>query len=171
MWPLIRVDMGGMMTIDERIRHELHQRLDEVLGVDAAAVLMSHLPPAGWSDVVTREHLDHVLEVRFAQVHARFDQVVGSVDARFDQVVGSIDARFAQLEAQFDARSAQVDARFDRLEERFDERFETFEHRITAEMRGEFIAAMAQQTRTMIFALIGAIVSISLLAFSLAAIT
>jgi hypothetical protein len=45
------------MTIDERSRHALHQRLEEVLGPDEASTLMEHLPPVGWSDVATRRDL------------------------------------------------------------------------------------------------------------------
>jgi hypothetical protein len=40
------------------MRHELHQRLDQVLSADGASTLMAHLPPTGWGDVVTREYLD-----------------------------------------------------------------------------------------------------------------
>ncbi|MBW3604876.1 MAG: hypothetical protein KY460_08195, partial [Actinobacteria bacterium] len=81
----------------------------------------------------------------------RLDTRLDGVDARFDEM----DARFTRFE--------------ERLDDRIDTRIETAEHRIIAAMRGEFIAAVAQQTRTMIFALIGSIASISMLAFALAA--
>ena len=38
------------MAIDERSRHELFVRLEEVLGEEHATVLMEHLPPVGWAD-------------------------------------------------------------------------------------------------------------------------
>lgn len=93
-----------MMAIDERTRHELHQRLDEVLGVDEAATLMSHLPPTGWGDVVTREHLDlrlTALETRLDGHDARFDEVL----QRFDQWGESITDR---LTATFRAELNQA---------------------------------------------------------------
>ncbi|MBW3604875.1 MAG: hypothetical protein KY460_08190, partial [Actinobacteria bacterium] len=77
-----------MMTADARARHELHRRLDNVLGPDPAATLMSHLPPTGWGDVVTRAYLDHALAAR----DARFDQM----DARFD----GIDTRLDRLDTR-----------------------------------------------------------------------
>lgn len=47
------------MTISEQSRHQLHRRLEEILGVDDAATLMEHLPPVGWADVATKRDLDH----------------------------------------------------------------------------------------------------------------
>jgi hypothetical protein len=46
------------MVLDERSRHELYLRLEEVLGPEAATTLMGHLPPVGWADVATKRDLD-----------------------------------------------------------------------------------------------------------------
>jgi hypothetical protein len=46
------------MSVDERARHELHARLDELLGPGPAGTLMSYLPPVGWADVATKRDLD-----------------------------------------------------------------------------------------------------------------
>lgn len=108
------------MAIDERTRHALDQRLDEVLGADEAATLMAHLPPTGWGDVVTREYLDMTIRTQ---------------DAR-------IDARFARLESQIDA----------------------VRNVLLAATRGELVAALAQQTRQMIFAMVGTVLSLAALA-------
>ena len=42
------------MAIDERTRHQLFLRLEEVLGDEEANTLMEHLPPVGWADVATK---------------------------------------------------------------------------------------------------------------------
>lgn len=56
------------MVLDERSRHELYLRLEEVLGPEAATTLMEHLPPVGWADVATKRDLDALeqrLDLRF----------------------------------------------------------------------------------------------------------
>jgi len=42
------------MAIDERTRHQLFLRLEEVLGDEDATTLMEHLPPVGWAEVATK---------------------------------------------------------------------------------------------------------------------
>lgn len=44
--------------IDERRRHDLFLRLEQVLGTEEASTLMEHLPPVGWSDLATKADLD-----------------------------------------------------------------------------------------------------------------
>jgi hypothetical protein len=48
------------MTVTERQRLELYERLGETLGRECAEVLMEYLPPVGWSDVARRSDLADV---------------------------------------------------------------------------------------------------------------
>ena len=57
------------MTITERTRHDLHLRLDSVLGAEEATTLMEHLPPVGWADVATKTDLAQLEE----RIDARFE--------------------------------------------------------------------------------------------------
>ncbi len=52
------------MAIDERRRHEMYLKLEEVLGAEPASTLMSHLPPVGWADVATKQDLE-ILRLEF----------------------------------------------------------------------------------------------------------
>ena len=64
------------MVLDERSRHELYLRLEEVLGPEAATTLMEHLPPVGWADVATKHDLDALeqrMDMRFGAMEERFD--------------------------------------------------------------------------------------------------
>ena len=133
------------MAIDERSRHELFVRLEEVLGEEHASVLMEHLPPVGWADVATKRDLDQLEERLEMKLDARFAQV----DARFAQV----DARFEQMEARFD----HVDARFDQVETRFDAKLEASEQRVVAVLRAE----MNVQTRNIMFSLVGSLFGVA----------
>jgi hypothetical protein len=46
-----------MMAVDEAGRLRLYRRLEEVLGVDEAEVLMAQLPLRGWDDLATKEDI------------------------------------------------------------------------------------------------------------------
>lgn len=81
------------MAISESQRHHLHTTLDGVLGPEDAAVLMSHLPPSGWSDVVRTTELDQ----RVAVIEARFDAMEARFDARMHQLSNQIVTRVAAL--------------------------------------------------------------------------
>ena len=111
------------MAITDAQRHRLHNKLDQVLGEEDAAVLISHLPPSGWSDVVRTRDLDQLearLDARFAALEARFDARFDAVDARFEAMEARFEARFETIDARFLA----VDARFDTTEARFGESLE-----------------------------------------------
>jgi hypothetical protein len=45
------------MDVYERSRHQLHQRLREVLGPEEAGTLMAHLPPGGFERLATKDDL------------------------------------------------------------------------------------------------------------------
>ena len=48
------------MAIDEQSRHQLYERLQEILGAEEATTLMEHLPPVGWADVATKQDLHNL---------------------------------------------------------------------------------------------------------------
>lgn len=68
------------MTVDERSRHLLHQTLEDVLGTEQAATLMTHLPPVGWADVATKRDLD----AHTAMTKRDLDALEERFDARLD---------------------------------------------------------------------------------------
>ncbi|HVM36296.1 MAG TPA: hypothetical protein VM784_13275 [Actinomycetota bacterium] len=126
------------MAIDERSRHELFVRLEEVLGEEHASVLMEHLPPVGWADVATKRDLDALA------LATKRD--LGQLEERLEM---KLDARFARLGARF----AQVDARFDQA----DAKLEATEQRVIAVLRAD----MNVQTRNIMFSLVGALIGMA----------
>src|ERR1041384_5885891 len=114
------------MVLDERARHELFLRLEEVLGPESAETLMEMMPPVGWADVATRRDLDALEE----RMNLRFELV--------------------------------------------DQRFEALEHKLVAAFRGELLAQsnlITAQTRTLVIANIGTVLSMAALAFAAAKLT
>lgn len=61
------------MVIDERSRHDMFSRLEQVLGKEHAAVLMEHLPPVGWADVATKRDLAELRAYFDATLNARLE--------------------------------------------------------------------------------------------------
>jgi hypothetical protein len=43
------------MSVDERARHRLYLKLEELLGPEEAGTLMDHLPPAGFANLATKD--------------------------------------------------------------------------------------------------------------------
>ena len=151
------------MVLDERSRHQLYLRLEEVLGAEAATTLMEHLPPVGWADVALKRDLDaleHRLDLRFEVVDQRFE----AVDQRFEALEGRLDLRFGALEER-------LDLRFGAIEERIDLRSEALEHKLMAAFRGELQTALTAQGRQMAITLAGTAGALSALAFAAARLT
>jgi hypothetical protein len=46
------------MPLDERSRHLLYRRVEELMGSREATTLMELLPPVGWGDVATKQDLN-----------------------------------------------------------------------------------------------------------------
>jgi tetrahydromethanopterin S-methyltransferase subunit G len=139
------------MAISEEGRHQLYNRLDEVLGSAEAATLMAHLPPVGWADVATKHDLDsrfEALEQRLVEHDRRFDQI----DARLDRMDGRFDwvnGRFDRVGGRFD----RMDDRFDRMEDRFD-RMDSKIEQIRRELRSNLVVSVGTSA-----ALLGAVVA------------
>src|SRR5262245_45235146 len=110
-----------MSDHEERVR--LHDRLEELVGVSGADILLDR-PPGGWSDLVTNESLDR----RFAVSEANFDRKLDALEHRIDRQFSAVDARFAELERKMELRFAGIDAKFADVDHRFDR----FEHELLA---------------------------------------
>ena len=94
------------MAIDERERHRLHERLDEVLGPEEAVTLMRHLPPLGWADVARRSDLDHLESRVGASLHRELGQVYLELgQMRADMLSSHRQLVFAILASHFTAVS------------------------------------------------------------------
>jgi len=150
------------LPVDERSRHQLFRRLDEVLGPDQAATLIDHLPPVGWADVATKRDLD-ALELRL-------DQRFALIDERFDHMAGSFDQRFALIDQRFDHMAGSFEARFDRVDERFGWMDDHFGQRLEAakqELIGLFHRELNAQTKTVVFGMVTIVLTMAALAFAL----
>lgn len=94
------------MAIDERERHRLFERLDEVLGPEEAATLMGHLPPVGWGDVVRRSDLDGAtaaLRSDIESLRGDLESLRGDLETSVAGLRGELDSAVAVLRSEFRA--------------------------------------------------------------------
>jgi chromosome condensin MukBEF ATPase and DNA-binding subunit MukB len=83
----------------EDVRLRLRRKLEEMVGVDEADLLMDR-PPGGWGDLVTKDWLHLELSV----VDARFDAVdkrLNGIEVRLDK----LEERMTALEREFRAQT------------------------------------------------------------------
>lgn len=57
------------MDVYERSRHQLHERLREVLGPEEAGTLMAHLPPGGYAEFATKGDVQAIKYELLAEIH------------------------------------------------------------------------------------------------------
>jgi chromatin segregation and condensation protein Rec8/ScpA/Scc1 (kleisin family) len=84
------------MSVDERRRSELFERLAATFGPDEATTMFDLLPPAG-TDVATRADLDVIearLERRFAAIDDRFDRLERRMDEQHELLRHELTAVF-----------------------------------------------------------------------------
>jgi hypothetical protein len=79
------------MVLDERSRHELYLKLEEVLGSQQATTLMEMLPPVGWADVATKRDVDALA----VATKRDLDQLEQRIDLRFEAFEHRLRAAFA----------------------------------------------------------------------------
>lgn len=131
------------MPVEERRRIALHHAIAGAWGEEVADTLFELVTPSG-EDPATRQDL--------ASLDARLERRFERIDERFER----IDERFEQMEQRFDARFTQMDSKL-----------EAMEHRLTATFERRISDAITSQTRTLVWSQLGALVTVSALAFGL----
>jgi hypothetical protein len=57
------------MSVDERSRHQLYRKLEQVLGAEEATTLMEHLPPGGAERIATKDDLEVLKHELLSEIH------------------------------------------------------------------------------------------------------
>lgn len=132
------------MAVTEQARHDVYTYFQETMGNERAATLMELLPPVGWGDVATKQHVEqHIALVQHDIEHLRvattkdIEHLREWAELRFD----SVDARFESVAVRFDT----VDQRMGTMATKAD----------IHELRAEMYRAFKAQTISLVFAMVG----------------
>lgn len=134
------------MAVDERRRHLLYRRLEEVLGPDEAGTLMDHLPPVGWADVARRSDIEALRREFIGALGSE----IGSVRQELGSEIGSLRQ---ELGSEIASLRREMEHMEDRLTNRFDAKLEP---------------KLNSQTKTLVGLMTAQVVAIAGLAFAAA---
>ena len=77
------------MAPDDAVRYSLHRRLEELVGPQEAALLMTGVPPFPWSEVATKRDLDRLRSELLARIDSIRD-ALGEVRGELGEVRGEL---------------------------------------------------------------------------------
>lgn len=162
--------VAGTMAVDERARRQLYERLEEMLGPDAADTLMEQLAFLGREQLATRQDLELVrrdMVAGFEQVRADFSDFRGETRAAiealrgdFADVRGDTRASIEESRGDFSALRGETRTSSERMRADMHEQFNKQGERIEA-----LAHLMVQQTRQLMIGMVGIMLTIAAIAF------
>jgi hypothetical protein len=151
------------MAISAAQRRTLEAALQSSLGAEAAAIMIDYLPAGGADALATRADLEQ--HERATRVDLEQHQRTTRVDLeRLEERVG---ARFEVLEERLGGKieALRADFRGEVQALRADLRGDI--EALRADFRGELLGAVQAQTRTLLLGMVGAVTSLTALAYAL----
>ena len=102
------------MTSTENDRRILHSALEAACGPRPAEILMEHLPPAGWRDLVTKDDLvlarsgiQLEIEKFRSEVHLELEKLRTEVQIEIEKLRSEMHVGLEKLRAEFTERIEQ----------------------------------------------------------------
>lgn len=162
------------MTPDDHTRIHLRERLNEVLGSEAAAELMESLPPIRWSDLATKQDLDRFStkqDLDELPTKLGLDRFATKQDLDRFATREWVSEGFQHIERVFDLRFEAMGYRMDSFEHRIDDGLalvRTEVQQMGSDLRTTIAEQIRDQTLRLVAVFIPAIFSGVGLAFAVA---
>ncbi|CAN5284633.1 hypothetical protein BH20ACT8_BH20ACT8_21930 [soil metagenome] len=147
------------MALDERTRHALHTKLLEVLGTASAEVLMEEL--ARMPDDVARAGDIAAVRGDLETLRGDLETLRGDTNRGLDTLRGDLTSGLGALRGEMNNEVGALRSGMDHGFQVLRTEMEAMEHRLTAVFRGELVAAVTSQTRTIVFALLASQVTLA----------
>lgn len=78
------------MPVDERARHRLYLKLEQVLGPEEAGTLMDHLPPGGFANLATKDDLEHLRSELIDRMTGGMESLEHRLTARMERLARTL---------------------------------------------------------------------------------
>ena len=153
------------MPVEERRRAQLRAAAATSLGQEAADTLMELVTPAG-QDPATRGDVEGVLTA-LDHMDERWIERLDAMDRRLDHMDERWSERLDAMDQRWTERLDTMDRQLKHMDERWEQRAEAMEQRLTANFERGLREAITSQTRSLVVALLVAVVAIAGLAFGL----
>ncbi|MGH8897615.1 MAG: hypothetical protein ACRDZ4_11465 [Egibacteraceae bacterium] len=147
------------MVVGERARHELFGQLEDVLGAEHAVTLMEHLPPVGWADVATK----HDLSAEIGLVRCDLAALKERLDLRIDGLRRELGAEIGSVRLELGAEIGSVRQELGAEIGSVRSDMNAMKQEIIALLRAELSSGLTAQTKTLMFAVLGALTSMTAL--------
>lgn len=105
------------VEVDDRIRLNLHRKLEETLGPQDADALMAHLPPVTWNEVATKDDLRALESVLRAEITAQGSELRGEMSTQGAEI-STFRAEISSLRSEMATQGAELRGEISRAMER-----------------------------------------------------
>jgi hypothetical protein len=95
------------MAADDTVRYRLHRKLDELLGPDEAALLMTGIPPFPWAEVATKRDLDLLYQRTSAELRELRGEVLHEIGSVREEI-GSVREELGTLKGEIGSVRGEI---------------------------------------------------------------
>lgn len=157
--------------LSERRRHDLYATCRERLGEEATETLMELLPPVGWADVATRSDFESFGAIFRTDLHSEIAAVRSELHTEIAASRSEIRSEIATLSSELHTEIATLRSDLGSEIATLSSEISTLRSDLGSDMAGlevRLTDKVAAQTRALVFAFVGSMLTVSGITFGAA---